>query len=203
MSDTITSPESLFAERSAGALTPAAGHEFILTLSCPDRRGIVSTVSSYLNEGYCNILDSAQFGDSNTGRFFMRVHFSAPELATVEQLTTGFKPLADSFDMNWRLVDRKHKPRLLIMVSKLGHCLNDLLYRFRSGALHAQIAGVVSNHPDFEVLVRAHGIPFHHLPVTSATKRTQEARLLELIQSENVALRKFKWVPAGYAGLAD
>ncbi len=163
--------------------------QYVLTLSCPDKRGIVHAVSSYLFMTGCNILDSQQFGDEDTGLFFMRVHFAAEQPPVgVEKLRASFAAIGDSFRMDWRIHPAEEKMRVLIMVSKFGHCLNDLLFRSRIGALPVEIAGVVSNHRDFEELVGSYGIPFHLIPVTKDTKAEAEAQLLSLIDAEGVEL---------------
>ncbi|MFI0212933.1 formyltetrahydrofolate deformylase [Streptomyces lydicus] len=169
--------------------------QYVLTLSCPDKQGIVHAVSSYLFITGCNIEDSQQFGDHDTGLFFMRVHFSAdapsgsstPE-ATVDKLRASFAAVGDSFGMDWQIHRADEKMRIILMVSKFGHCLNDLLFRSRIGALPVEIAAVVSNHTDFAELVGSYDIPFHHIPVTRDTKAQAEARLLELVEAERVEL---------------
>src|SRR5260370_2816712 len=157
-------------------------HSFILKLSCPDRPGIVHAVSGFLFDLGSNILDSAQFGDSHTGEFFMRVHFQQvgghPGL---NALRKSFATLADEFGMKWELHDASVKPRVMIMVSKIGHCLNDLLFPYRTGQLGIEIPAIVSNHRDFYQLAASYYIPFHHLPLISSTpeaKPSQEARSL-------------------------
>ncbi|MFE2028044.1 formyltetrahydrofolate deformylase [Streptomyces hygroscopicus] len=160
----------------------------VLTLSCPDKQGIVHAVSSYLFMTGCNIEDSQQFGDRDTGLFFMRVAFRAVSPVKVEDLRASFAAVGDSFQMDWAIHRADQKMRVLIMVSKFGHCLNDLLFRSRIGALPVEIAAVVSNHTDFEELVGSYGIPFHHIPVTKDTKREAEARLLDLVRAEHVEL---------------
>ncbi|GAA1432211.1 formyltetrahydrofolate deformylase [Streptomyces thermospinosisporus] len=162
--------------------------QYVLTLSCPDKQGIVHAVSSYLFMTGCNIEDSQQFGDHDTGLFFMRVHFSAEPPVTVDKLRASFAAIGDSFQMDWQINRADEKMRILIMVSKFGHCLNDLLFRARIGALPVEIAGVVSNHPDFAELVASYNIPFHHIPVTKETKPEAEARLLEIVREEQVEL---------------
>jgi formyltetrahydrofolate deformylase len=171
--------------------------EFILTLSCRDAKGIVYAVSGLLYEAGCNILDSQQFGDvlssDATGLFFMRVHFEAPEaIADPASLEALVAPLRQKFAMNLLVHSLAHKPRLLLMVSKHGHCLNDLLFRCQSGQLHAEIAGVVSNHPDFAELCASHGVPFHHLPLaagaSAAAKREQEMQVERLVADERIDL---------------
>jgi len=161
--------------------------EHILTLSCPDRRGIVRAVSGALADNGCNILDSAQFNDVATGVFYMRVHF-ADETGGGRDLQAKFKPLGAEFAMDWHLYDASYKPRVLLMVSKLGHCLNDLLFRYSSGLIHAQIPAVVSNHEDFRALTESHGIPFHYLPVSTENRAEQEQQLLRLIADERIDL---------------
>ena len=147
--------------------------QVILTLSCRDQPGIVGAVGSFLAEHDCNIIDSAQFGDLDTGQFLMRVLFAA---------------IAERFAMGWQMHDAAHKPRVLIMVSRLDHCVNDLLYRYRIGALSMNPVAIVSNHRDTYQLAASYNIPFFHLPVTSATKPAQEAKLWTIIEDEGVEL---------------
>ena len=139
-------------------------------------------VSSYLFMTGCNIEDSQQFGDHDTGLFFMRVHFSADAPVTVEKLRASFAAVGDSFQMDWQIHRAEERMRVVLMVSKFGHCLNDLLFRSRIGALPVEIAAVVSNHTDFAELVASYDIPFHHIPVTKDTKAEAEAQLLELVR---------------------
>ncbi|WP_267245566.1 formyltetrahydrofolate deformylase [Streptomyces sp. PR69] len=162
--------------------------QYVLTLSCPDKQGIVHAVSSYLFITGCNIEDSQQFGDRDTGLFFMRVHFSAEAPVSVDKLRASFAAVGDSFQMDWEIHLAEERMRIILMVSKFGHCLNDLLFRSRTGALPVEIAAVVSNHTDFAELVSSYGIPFHHIPVTKDTKPQAEAELLELVRAENVEL---------------
>jgi formyltetrahydrofolate deformylase len=161
---------------------------FTLTLSCPDRKGIVSAVASFLLQQDCNILDSAQFGDPDNGTFFMRVSFVTDRRVGAAQLTHEFESIRSAFAMQAAFHDQSQRPRMLIMVSRHGHCLNDLLYRHRTGALPVEIPAIVSNHRDFYQLAAANDIPFHHLPVTPDSKARQEARLLELYQEERCDL---------------
>ncbi|MEV0415782.1 formyltetrahydrofolate deformylase [Streptomyces sp. NPDC050448] len=167
---------------------PQAPQQYVLTLSCPDKQGIVHAVSSYLFMTGCNIEDSRQFGDHDTGLFFMRVHFSADAPVTLDKLRASFAAIGDSFRMDWQLHRSDDRMRIVLMVSKFGHCLNDLLFRTSIGALPVEIAAVVSNHTDFADLVRSYGIPFHHIPVTKDTKAQAEAQVLELVRAENVEL---------------
>ena len=163
--------------------------EHVLTLDCPEGPGIVHAVSGFLLEHGCDIIDNKQFGDRAEGHFFMRVHFaSSGDDSTVEALRSSFAPVGEKYAMNWQLERQGSKRKVLIMVSKFGHCLNDLLFRARIGELPIEVVGVVSNHLDHQGLAEWHGIPFFHVPVTAATKPAAEARLLELIDELNVEL---------------
>ncbi len=154
----------------------------ILTLSCPDQRGIVAKVSAFLFERGCNILDAQQFDDQETGQFFMRVVFDADD-ADREALRGAFGDLATPLKMKWTLRDRAERYRVLLLASRFDHCLADLVYRWRIGELPMDIAGVVSNHPaETYEHIDLTGLPFHHLPVTKETKFEQEADLWKLIQ---------------------
>ena len=163
-------------------------NDYILTLSCPDRTGIVYRVSGLLFELGCNILDSQQFGDDETGRFFLRVHFDLPPATSADALRARFDTLAADFGMDMQLHDARRKERLLIMVSKQGHCLNDLLFRVKSGQLHAEIAAIVSNHNDYAGLAASYDVPFHHLPVSGDNKAQQERQVLDIVDRANVDL---------------
>ena len=168
---------------------PQPCREFVLTLSCPDRAGLVHAVTGFLVSHSGNILESQQFDDRPQDRFFMRVHFDVPDgAASLEDLRTGFLPVAEAHGITWRLNDASTPTRTLIMVSKFGHCLNDLLFRRSTGALNIEIPAIVSNHRDFESLARTYGIPFHHIPVTPDTKAEAEARLLRLVDERDVDL---------------
>ena len=162
--------------------------DYILTLSCPDQTGIVYRVSGLLFEAGCNILDAQQFGDEETGRFFLRVHFETPDAARIDAVRAAFAPVARDYAMDWQLHDARRRARLLVLVSKQGHCLNDLLFRAHSRQLPVDIAGIVSNHGDFAALADSYGVPFHHLPVTAATKATQEQQIVELVDKHNIDL---------------
>jgi formyltetrahydrofolate deformylase len=175
----------------------ATPQEFILTLSCKDTKGIVYAVSGLLYQAGCNIVDSQQFGDvqspDGTGLFFMRVHFEAPgHLADVETLDRLFVNVRDQFGLNARFHALTRRPRLLVMVSKHGHCLNDLLFRWRSGQLGVDIPAIVSNHPDFAELAQSYGIAFHHLPLptgaSAEAKRAQEMQVEQLVTEHQVDL---------------
>ncbi|POX48500.1 formyltetrahydrofolate deformylase [Streptomyces sp. Ru71] len=168
---------------------PQPGREYVLTLSCPDTAGLVHAVSGFLVRNSGNILESQQFDDRLKGRFFMRVHFDVSDPGIgVEQLRDRFGPVAEAHRISWTLRDAATPTRTLIMVSKFGHCLNDLLFRRRTGALNIEIPAIVSNHRDFEALAHTYGVPFHHIPVTKETKPQAEARLLELVRELNVDL---------------
>jgi formyltetrahydrofolate deformylase len=186
----IRTEERPTAERQAsGARAPGAGAEFVLTFHCPDSLGIVQAVADFLLRQECYIVDLKQFGDRTAGQFFMRVHFaSAGDAAAVEQLRDSFAPLAGQWGMDWRLERHDRKQRILVMVSRYDHCLNDLLVRARSGEMPVEVAAVVSNHPDLEGLAGWHGVPFHHIPVTPETKPEAEAKLLELVDAYEVEL---------------
>ncbi|WP_353172015.1 formyltetrahydrofolate deformylase [Paracandidimonas soli] len=163
-------------------------NDYILTLSCPDRIGIVHSVSGWLLNSHGNIIDSQQFRDAASERFFLRVHFSLPIATTAEALLESFQSVSSRFDMDVQIHDAQRKARLLLLVSRQGHCLNDLLFRVHSGQLPVTIAAVASNHKDHEVLAQSYGIPFHHYPVTKETKAAQEAQILDLAKRENVDL---------------
>jgi len=171
--------------------------DFVLTLSCPDAKGIVHAVSGLLYQAGCNIIDSQQFGDvlgeDATGLFFMRVHFDAPEhLGDAATLDRLFSHTRQQFGMTAQVRSLARKPRLMLMVSKHGHCLNDLLFRWKSGQLGVDIPAIVSNHPDFAELAASYGIAFHHLPLptgsSAAAKREQEQQTEALFTRESIDL---------------
>jgi formyltetrahydrofolate deformylase len=160
----------------------------ILTFSCPDRTGIVHAVTGVLFEHGGNISEAAQFNDEATQRFFMRVQFSLPDAQAEAALRASIDGLAERLQMRWQLHAVKQPMRCVLMVSKLGHCLNDLLFRWKSGLLPLDIRAVVSNHRDFYQLAASYNIAFHHIPVTPETKSQAEARLLDLLAQEEVEL---------------
>ena len=162
--------------------------DHILTLSCPDTTGIVYRVTGLLFDAGCNILDAQQFGDDESGRFFLRVHFDLPEAITADALRTRFASLADAFAMEWQVHDARRKARLMVLVSKQGHCLNDLLFRVHSRQLPVEIACVASNHDDFAALAQSYGVAFHHLPVSAAHRDEQEQRIIDLVERERIDL---------------
>ncbi len=163
-------------------------NDYILTLSCPDRTGIVHNVSGWLLEQNGNIVEAQQFGDAATNRFFLRIQFSLPEKQEVSQLQAGFAPIAEKFGMEANIYDAQRKARLLILVSRQGHCLNDLLFRAHSGQLPVEIAAVASNHTDHAGLASSYGIPFHHLPVTPETRPAQEQQIIDLARDLKIDL---------------
>ncbi len=158
---------------------------FILTLSCRDAVGIVADVTGFLAAQGGFIVDSQQYADTETGRFFMRVAFvsGGPEPLALEALRQAFAPIGGRHMMDWALTDSAQRPKVLITVSKHGHCLNDLLHRWSTGALSIDVVGVMSNHPDMRSLTEWHGLAYHHLPVTPDTKAAQEAAFAELVAS--------------------
>ncbi|MDE2368561.1 MAG: formyltetrahydrofolate deformylase [Burkholderiales bacterium] len=173
--------------------------QFVLTLACRDAKGIVHAVSGLLYQAGCNIIDSQQFGDLEgddaTGLFFMRVHFQAPpQLADAVTLATLFEHTRQQFGMVVHFHALARRPRMLLMVSQHGHCLNDLLFRWKSGSLAVDIPAIVSNHRDFEPLAASYGIPFHHLPIARGSadpaqaKRAQEQQVQSLVEAERVDL---------------
>jgi formyltetrahydrofolate deformylase len=164
--------------------------DYILTLACDDTIGIVHAVSGFLVEQRCTIVDSAQFGDADTHRFFMRVAFAPTggDVPTQAALHAAFAPVARRFGMTFEIRDCAVKPRVAIMVSRHGHCLNDLLFRYGSGDLPVEIVAIVSNHRDFYQLAASYDIPFHHIPVAPETQDDAETRLLEILDRERVDL---------------
>ncbi|HXF46323.1 MAG TPA: formyltetrahydrofolate deformylase [Burkholderiaceae bacterium] len=159
----------------------------ILTLSGPDRVGIVHAVSGALAAHGGNITEAAQFNDRSTGQFFMRVQFDVPA-AAADAVRGAVADVAQRLALRWQWHAAHARMRTVILVSKLGHCLNDLLFRYRTQALPLDIRAVVSNHRDFYRLAASYDIPFHHIPVTPQTKAQAEARLLEVVRQEEAEL---------------
>ena len=160
---------------------------YVLTLSCPDRPGIVHAVSGFLLEHGGNIEEAAQYNDHDTGLFFMRVQFAGDRL-TYDDLKAKLKFFAEPFQMTWQLHATHEPMRTVILVSKEGHCLNDLLFRWKSGLLPLDIAAIISNHREFYQLAASYNVPFHHIPVTAGSKAQAEARQHEIIESERAEL---------------
>ena len=164
------------------------GLEFVLTLSCPDKPGIVYAVSSFLVQHSANIIDSQQYGEPDGGLFFMRVHFSVQRPSAVADLERDFTWVAESFHMSWHLHDKFERIKTLLMVSQLGHCLNHLLFRWSAGSLPVDITGVVSNHDVYRGLTESYQLPFHYLPVTKESKPAAEAQLMSIIDETSTEL---------------
>jgi formyltetrahydrofolate deformylase len=162
--------------------------EFVLSISCPDRRGIVAEVSRFLFQHDCNVLDSQQFGDRANGRFFMRVHCLSEGDVAISILDRDFAGIAEKFGMTAQFFDQARKTRALIMVSRFGHALVDLLYRIRIGAIPLEVPLIVSNHVDFADVAAAQHIPFVHLPASKDNKAEQEARLVSLLEQYRIDL---------------
>jgi formyltetrahydrofolate deformylase len=162
---------------------------YILILKCPDRKGVVAAVSGFLADNDASIVESNHFNDPLAGQFYMRTVFRPDgPMPAVPALKAGFELIAQRFSMTWSLHDAAQKPRVLIAVSKFGHCLFDLLHRWRAGLLPAEVVGVVSNHEDLRSFVEWSGVPFHYLPITKETKAEQEAAFLALVETERADL---------------
>lgn len=160
----------------------------VLTVSCKSTRGIVAAISGYLAEKGCNIVDSSQFDDMETGKFFMRIGFLSEAGISEREIREGFADVAKSLSMDYEFHRGDKRTKVLLMVSRFGHCLNDLLYRWRIGALPIDIVGVVSNHFDYQKVVVNHDIPFHHIKVTKENKPQAEARMLEIVEQTGTEL---------------
>jgi len=157
-------------------------HSYILTITCPDTVGIVAAVSGFLRDQNFFVEESAHFGDRDTGNFFSRTKFSTNGGRWSEQdFRQRFAEISAKFSMEWDVYDTERKPRTVIMVSKHDHCLNDLLYRYRTGSLCMDIPAIVSNHDDLRGLAEWHGVPYHHVPVSKDTKAAAEDQLLQII----------------------
>lgn len=161
---------------------------FGLRVQCAAQRGIVAAISSYLATQGCNIVDSAQFDDSGTENFFMRISFRSEEGRTLAELQAGFDHIAERFKMEASFFDEAVKQKVVIMVSRFGHCLNDLLYRWQIGALPVDIVAVISNHADYQNVVTNHGLPFHCIKVTKENKPRAEAQIMQVVQETGAEL---------------
>lgn len=159
---------------------------YVLILPCPDRKGIVAAVANFLFAHDCNIPESAQFGDSTNQQFFLRMNFEGT--VETEDLASAFAPIGEKFAMRWQIYDSAIKSRVLIMVSKEGHCISDLLSKYRDGELSADIPAIVSNHADYEQLAQSYEIPFYFLPVEPGNKPQQEARLTQIVEGNKCDL---------------
>jgi formyltetrahydrofolate deformylase len=164
-------------------------NQYILVVRCPDQKGIVATVAGYLADNDASITESNHFNNAAENQFYMRVAFreDGPQMPPLDMLRDGFRPIAHRFEMAWELYDRRERPRVLIAVSKLGHCLYDLLHRWRAGLLPVDIPAVISNRDDMRSFVEWSGMPYHHLPMDQG-KEAQEKRLLQLIEDERIDL---------------
>jgi formyltetrahydrofolate deformylase len=162
--------------------------DFVLLISCEDRKGIVAAVANSIVSQDCNIVENAQYSDVATGRFFMRVAIAGPEGMTQESFTRAFMPVATAFRLDWRIHDIRRKLRAMIMVSQGGHCLNDLLYRTSNSRLPMEITSIVSNHITWQKRADHEGIPFLYLPITPETKLDQEAKLIAMVEEQQVDL---------------
>jgi formyltetrahydrofolate deformylase len=182
---------------------PSDPVRFVLTLSCGDRRGIVAAVANSITSQDCNIVESAQYGDPETERFFMRVAFAAPPKVSEDSFIRAFHPVATAFGLDWQLHDVKVRPRVLILVSNIGHCLNDLLYRHAIGQLPMELVAVVSNHETMRRRVESDGLRYVYLPITPQSKASQEATIAETVDRERIDLvvlaRYMQILSAGFA----
>lgn len=175
---------------------------FVLTSICPDVPGISAAVTGYLTGAGGFIVDSRQYGDAETSHFFLRISFKTADGGTLDlsDLKAGFATVGERFGMRWAIADAGERPRTIIAVSRFGHCLNDLLFRWRTGGLPIDIVGIVSNHDTMRSLAEWHGIAYHHLPLTSATKPDQEARFKRVIDkadAELVVLARYMQILSG------
>lgn len=161
--------------------TPAPS-DYVLTFVCPDQVGIVATIATTLADGGWTITESQQYADTDTQRFFMRVRFAAERVVDLAEIRATLTPVLAPFEMDWELHDASAPLRIVVMVSKQGHVLNNLLFRAREGQLPVEIVAVVSNHPDWRDVVQWHGIEFHQIDVTAETKRDTEQFVLKLIE---------------------
>lgn len=162
----------------------------ILTVTCPDGFGITAAVSGYLYDRKAFITETAQYSDPETGRYFMRtvLRSDTPGLPSLDDLRAGFEPLAARFKMTWKLDSARKRVRMVIAVSKFGHCLNDLLHRWRSGLLNVDIPAIISNHPDMAEIAEWHQIPYYRLEVTPETKALQEKAFLKVVEDAKADL---------------
>jgi len=162
---------------------------FTLTISCKDTIGIVAAVAGFMADNECFILESAQMGDASTGKFFLRTVFETHNgVDSKEKFIEKFQPVAEKFSMKWQLRCNQEKQRILILVSKQGHCLNDLLHRYSTNSLPVEIPAVISNHKDMEKMVKDYDIPFYHMPVSNENRAEQEQQILDIIEKENIDL---------------
>jgi formyltetrahydrofolate deformylase len=176
------------AVKPALAFTGLTMTKYALTVTCQSTRGIVAAIANYLADGGCNITDSAQFDDKETGNFFMRISFESDAAVVLEEMRASFAKTAEPFGMSYEFHDETVKMKVIIMVSRFGHCLNDLMYRSRIGALPIDIVGVISNHMDYQKVVVNNDIPFHCIKVTPANKPEAEARIMAVVEEAGAEL---------------
>ncbi len=181
----IVRPET---DRTNSKKNPISMTKYALTVKCPSRRGIVAAISTFLAEKGCNITDSSQFDDPGTGNFFMRTSFVSETGTTMAELQEALTPVAETFEMDYAFHDEAAKMKVVIMVSRFGHCLNDLLYRTRIGALPIEIVAVISNHMDYQKVVVNQDIPFHCIKVTPANKPEAEAAIMRVVEEAGAEL---------------
>ncbi|AKS47487.1 formyltetrahydrofolate deformylase [Octadecabacter temperatus] len=162
--------------------------QYALTVTCQSKRGIVAAIANYLADNDCNITDSAQFDDKETGNFFMRISFETASDGDLASLSAKFADSAAPFDMAYQFHDEAEKMKVVIMVSRFGHCLNDLLYRWRIGALPIDIVAVISNHMDYQKVVVNNDIPFHCIKVTKENKPEAETRIMSVVDDAGADL---------------
>lgn len=160
----------------------------VLRVACPSVRGVTADITGYLSRNGCNIRDSAQFDDESTGHYFMRITFRSDEGMSLGDLREGFKPLAEKYQMEHEFFDERAKKKVVLMVSRFGHCLNDLLYRWGIGALPIDIVAVISNHLDFQKVVESHNIPYYCIKVTSENKAEAEAEQMRIVREKGAEL---------------
>ncbi len=161
---------------------------FALTVTCPSTRGIIAAIANYMADSGCNITDSSQYDDLETGQFFMRVSFTSQQGKSLDELKAGFGETAKKFSMNFDFHDESRKMKVIIMVSRFGHCLNDLLYRWRIGALPIDIVAVISNHMDYQKVVVNHDIPYYCIKVTKENKPQAEAEQMRIVRDSGAEL---------------
>lgn len=188
----VASTDSKLAKSAPAVQRPkgadASMTKFCLTVACDSTKGIVAAISGYLAAADCHITDSSQFDDPQTGKFFMRVSFASERETSLSRLAEGFQATADKFGMQFRFHDQLQKMKVVVMVSRFGHCLNDLLYRWRIGALPIEIVAVISNHMDYQKVVVNHDIPFHCIRVTKENKPEAEARIMDVVEDTGAEL---------------
>lgn len=163
-------------------------HNYVLRVTCPSIRGVTADITGFLSRRGCNIRDSAQFDDESTNHYFMRITFRSEEGCLLEDLKEEFQPLVEKYKMDYEFFDERAKRKVILMVSRFGHCLNDLLYRWKIGALPIDIVGVISNHLDFQKIVEGHGIPYHHINVTKENKAEAEAAQMRIVREAGAEL---------------